>query len=52
MLFANVIEPAAKLSATPSPIELKVNGPPINSPPFTLQPLALFLIISTEFDKL
>ena len=51
-VFADVIDPAGIISGVPSPTELNVNGPPNNSPPFALQPLALFLITSIGLDKL
>ena len=53
LVLASVIEPTGILSATPSPTELNVNGPPKRSPPFASQPLALLLITSTGLaDKL
>ncbi len=46
LLPDNPIEPAAKLSATPSPTQ-NSNGPPVNVPP-----TAPFLVMDTLFDKL
>ena len=40
------------MSGTPSPTWSKTKGPPNNSPPLALQPLAFVLITSIGLDKL
>ena len=51
LVFAKVIAPDGILSATPSPTESNVNGPPNKSPPLALQPLALLRITSTGLTE-
>ena len=49
--LARVIAPEGILSGVPSFTEVKVNGPPNNSPPLASHPLALFLITSIGLDS-
>ena len=49
--LARVIAPEGILSGVPSFTEVKVKGPPNNSPPLASQPLALFLITSIGLDN-